>query len=134
LLLPYARKPKNKVVESRTRKTLLIATLNGLLHMIGSYLLRYALRPPEMQIRFNSELTHPSLAAPRTRHMIPLYFPLRFSWPSYQSETLGSHVQILGLPATMVTLTIPASVAKRKQACTSCRQRKKKCDVRVMMY
>ncbi|KAF2030059.1 hypothetical protein EK21DRAFT_100794 [Setomelanomma holmii] len=29
----------------------------------------------------------------------------------------------------MQTLTIPASVTKRKQACKSCRQRKKKCDL-----
>ncbi|KAJ5026411.1 fungal-specific transcription factor domain-containing protein [Bipolaris maydis] len=81
-----------------------------------------------IHIRFNSDLTPLSLAAPRTPHMIPLHFPLRFSWLSPHSESLGSNVQILGLPATMVTLTIPASVAKRKQACTSCRQRKKKCD------
>ena len=91
-------------------------------------------RVPGIQIKFNSELTSPSLAAPRTRHMIPLHFSHRFSWPSPQSESLESNVQTLGLAATMVILTIPASVAKRKQACTSCRQRKKKCDVRVMMY
>jgi hypothetical protein len=29
----------------------------------------------------------------------------------------------------MQTLAIPASVNKRKQACKSCRQRKKRCDV-----
>jgi hypothetical protein len=31
---------------------------------------------------------------------------------------------------SMPTLTIPASIPKRKAACVSCRQRKKKCDVR----